>query len=161
MSKIETCGLYIVNKHGKLLICHPTNHPMTFWSIPKGKVEENESYLDAALRETQEETNIEFRTYLNHFIWHYLGGTLYKSKKKTLIAFSIYEDEKSSNLDLDFDDFELKCNSIVEDRGFPENDDFKWVTFDEARILLHEAQIPNLEKIRLHYEKIKKKLNND
>jgi len=53
--------------------------------------------------------------------------------------------------------FDLKCNSNVpEDRGgFPEMDDYKWVSIDEARNLLHPTQVACLDKIVELNEKIK------
>jgi len=155
MSIVETCGLYIVNKNGRLLICHPTNLPLTVWSIPKGKLEENETYLQAALRETHEETDINFVELPNNFVFHYLGSTVYKSRRKALISFSVYEDEMNPRTGLTFEKFELKCNSMVEDKNFPENDDFRWSSFDEARELLHESQVANLDNVQKHYESIK------
>lgn len=44
----------IYNK--KILLCHPTSLP---FSIPKGGVSENESIIDAAIRETKEEVGID------------------------------------------------------------------------------------------------------
>lgn len=59
MGKTIASGLFIVKKDKKLLICHPTNHPKNFYSIPKGKVEDDEIFLEAAFRETYEETNLD------------------------------------------------------------------------------------------------------
>ena len=59
MGKTIASGLFIVRKDNKVLICHPTNHPADFYSIPKGKVEDDEIFLEAAIRETYEETNLD------------------------------------------------------------------------------------------------------
>jgi ADP-ribose pyrophosphatase YjhB (NUDIX family) len=54
-----TAGTFL-NK--ELLICHPTNHPLTLWSIPKGKVESGEFYvLRPVTRKPYEETNIDLK----------------------------------------------------------------------------------------------------
>jgi predicted NUDIX family NTP pyrophosphohydrolase len=55
-----------------------------------------------------------------------------------------------NNSSLNWDSFELKCNSFVpEDRGgFPEMDDYKWVSLDEARVILHNTQVACLDKIK-------------
>lgn len=148
MAKIKTCGLYIVNKSGKLLICHPTHHSPNFWSIPKGKLDEGESYLEGAIRETQEETNIDFNLAKGKVIFHYLAPTVYRSKRKTLFGFAVFENEFDDSMPFDLDKIEIKCNSMVDDKDFPENDDFKWVSLSEAANLLHESQIPNLIKIK-------------
>lgn len=51
-------GIAILYKT-KILLCHPTNLPWrNSFSIPKGGVDEGESLLDAAIRETREEVGI-------------------------------------------------------------------------------------------------------
>lgn len=145
MAKVIASGLFIVRKDNKLLIAHPTNHKADFWSIPKGKVEDNETYLEGALRETYEETNLDLSN-TSSFDIHTLSAMNYSHKKKIIYPFLFLE---KNNSDFDWDGVELKCNSNVpEDRGgFPEMDDFKWVTLDEARGLLHATQVACIDKI--------------
>lgn len=51
-------GLIIIYKH-KILLCHPTNAKWyTTYSIPKGVIDEGESKITCALRETFEETGL-------------------------------------------------------------------------------------------------------
>ena len=144
MARTIAAGIFLVNKDGKLLVCHPTNHDSNFWSIPKGKVENEEYYLDAAIRETYEETNIKL-TFAKNFIK--LEPQVYSHKKKVLNPYVVFERD---NMHLNWGMFDIKCNSNVpEDRGgFPEMDDFKWVTFDEAAIMLHETQVASLTEIK-------------
>lgn len=54
----KSAGLLIIYQN-KILLCHPTkaNWQNTF-SIPKGHIEKNESIIEAAIRETREETSI-------------------------------------------------------------------------------------------------------
>jgi len=127
MGKIKTCGLYIINKDDKLLICHPTHHAPNFFSIPKGKLEDGESFLEAAIRETYEETNIDLNLDIVE-IFHYLGMDTYRSKKKILVSFVLFEKEFGSLIPFNLSDVELKCESMVDSpRPFPENDEFRWV----------------------------------
>lgn len=145
MAKTIAAGIFIVRKDKKLLICHPTNHAKDFWSIPKGKVEVGETMLEGALRETYEETNL----FLNHsefFDIHILEPINYNHKKKILHPFLFHE---MKNSPLFWPHIEIKCNSNVpEERGgFPEMDDYKWVTISEARKLLHETQVACLDTI--------------
>lgn len=144
MSKTVAAGIFLVNKENKLLVCHPTNHKPTFWSIPKGKVEDGEYYLDAAIRETYEETNVKL-TDCKRFIT--LEPMTYKHKKKVLYPFVVFETE---NYHIDFKKFDLKCNSFVPaDRGgFPEMDAYQWVSLDEAKTMLHETQVECIDKIK-------------
>jgi ADP-ribose pyrophosphatase YjhB (NUDIX family) len=59
---IESAGLLILQDN-KMLLAHPTRAPWYgTYTIPKGKVENGESYLDAALRETKEEVGIDIDT---------------------------------------------------------------------------------------------------
>jgi len=54
-------------------------------------------------------------------------------------------------IDYDTNLFDLKCESMVEIDGikpFPEVDEFKWVTIDEALPLIHITQRATLLKIR-------------
>lgn len=149
MTKVLAAGIFLVNKEKQVLICHPTKHPADVWSIPKGKIEFGEEALDAAIRETQEEANIDL-TEGDSFIP--LEIQTYSHKKKSLKAFLFLESE---NPKVDFDSFELKCNSNVPKSrgGFPEMDDYAWVDIEIARDLLHPTQVASLDKIQELIEK--------
>ncbi len=145
MALVKVAGIFIVRNDGNLLICHPTNHPEDFYSIPKGKIEENESILQAALRETQEESNIDLKNMVG-FESHYIGHSTYKNKRKELFGFLYLERPDSK---INWDNIEIKCTSKVSDDigGFMEMDGFKWVTIKDASKVLHEAQVKFLTEI--------------
>jgi 8-oxo-dGTP pyrophosphatase MutT (NUDIX family) len=149
MAKTIAAGIFIVNKEKQVLICHPTKHPSNVWSIPKGKIEIGEEVLDAAIRETLEETNIDLSEG-NSFIP--LEIQTYSHKKKSLKAFLFLE---TKNPKVDFESFELKCNSNVPKSrgGFPEMDDYAWVDIEIARDLLHPTQVASLDRIEEILEK--------
>lgn len=149
MSKVLAAGVFLVRKNGTILICHPTNHKPDFWSIPKGKLDDNETPLAAAIRETFEESNISLLFNEKNIIA--LEPVNYGHKKKMLYPFVFFE---SMSVVLNWDNFDIKCNSNVPlDRGgFPEMDDFKWVPIEDARPLLHETQVACLDKIKSLYE---------
>jgi len=144
MAKILAAGIFLVRRDGSVLICHPTNHAPDFWSIPKGKVDDGESLIDAARRETYEETNIHLEP---DVLIEELAPVTYSHKKKVLHPFLVLEDLTPN---LDWDGFEIRCNSKVpEDRGgFYEMDDYKWVSLDEAATLLHKTQAECIEVIK-------------
>lgn len=149
MAKVLAAGIFLINKEQKILICHPTNHPADVWSIPKGKVENEELEIDAALRETYEETNVD----LTHVDWLIeLDIQTYSHKKKALRPFVVLE---TKNPSIDFSSFEFKCNSNVpkERGGFPEMDDYKWVDVETARKLLHPTQVACLDTIEKFIDK--------
>lgn len=145
MSKKLTSGLFIIKKNKKLLICHPTKRKANEYSIPKGRVEDDEIFLEAAFRETYEESNLDLNGSTDFTIYP-LNSVEYKNKKKILYPFLMLENNNSK---FDWDSVELKCNSNVpEDRGgFPEMDEWIFVTIKEARGLLHYTQVLCLDKI--------------
>jgi 8-oxo-dGTP pyrophosphatase MutT (NUDIX family) len=145
MGIVIASGLFIVRNDDKLLVAHPTNHDKDFWSIPKGKVEDEETLLEAALRETYEETNLELKDSFDFNIYP-LDRSMYKHKKKVLYSFLFLEKKDS---ELNWSKLILKCNSNVpkERGGFPEMDGYKWVTLLEAKKLLHDTQVACIDKI--------------
>ena len=52
-----SCGILILTEQQELLLCHVTGQD--HWDLPKGGAHEGESPLQAALRETREETGLE------------------------------------------------------------------------------------------------------
>lgn len=53
-----SAGLLIIFDN-KVLLAKPTKGTREMWGIPKGKVEEGEQLIDAAIRETREEVGID------------------------------------------------------------------------------------------------------
>lgn len=139
MGKVKAAGLFLVNKDSKILVGHPTHHVPEFWSIPKGKLDKGETPLQAAIRETYEETNVKLFIDLHTFIE--LGTMVYRHKKKDITLFATFEPEYAN-----WNKLNIWCNSNVpEERGgFPEMDAFFWATFEEAKTILHETQLAGL-----------------
>jgi 8-oxo-dGTP pyrophosphatase MutT (NUDIX family) len=142
MAKEKAAGLFLVNREDKILVGHPTRHNPNFWSIPKGKLDGDETPLQAAIRETYEESNVKLFHDLHEFI--FIGKELYRHKKKDITLFAHFETENEN-----WDKLNITCNSNVpeEKGGFPEMDAFRWVTLDEARTILHETQVRMLDKL--------------
>lgn len=138
----ETAGLFLVRKDGMILGCHPTNHKKDFFSISKGGIDKGETPLEAAIRETYEEANVDAS---NFVVIHTLTRKVHKNNKKALQPFVLFEKENK----LDFSKFDLKCNSKVPEEigGFPEMDGYKWFTIDEVREHFFHAQVECLDEI--------------
>lgn len=113
-----TCGT-IFYKEGKILLCHATDQK--HWDLPKGKVENGETYAEAAVRECKEE--IGFQISVNDL--HFLGKVSYVRGKQLAL---FYSTSRKPEID------ELKCEStFINHRGFErlECDAFKYVPVTE------------------------------
>lgn len=142
-----TCGVFIINSDKRVLLTHPTNHPITFWSIPKGGLDEGEKLIEAAIREVWEETNLKLSVTLVKDLKDAEGNdfVIYNKTKKKLKAF-YYEST------IDISKVSIICNSLVYRKGkdkepFPENDKHGWADYKQARKLLHYSQIPFLDSL--------------
>lgn len=143
-----TNGAYIVDSLSKILIGHPTNHPMDLWSIPKGLFDFGETdSKKAAIRETWEETKLDLNLFENKTDYLDLGQYNYEHKKKKLHAHLFHIDLPLSEMDLN-----ICCESTFvcpkTNRDLPECDIVKWETFEFAAINLHYSQREFLEKIQ-------------
>ncbi|WP_284618557.1 NUDIX hydrolase [Aquabacterium humicola] len=56
MLKVVSCGVVLLNSQGELFLCHATGTAR--WDLPKGIPDPGESTLQAAVRETWEETSL-------------------------------------------------------------------------------------------------------
>ena len=117
-SRRLSCGVVLLTGTRELLLCHVTGQ--RHWDLPKGGIHADESPLQAALRETREETGLELApgAALD------LGRQVYTAKKDLhLFAF----------LSPRFDTRLLHCDSYYLERGSgrqrPEMDGFGWFAF--------------------------------
>ena len=116
-----SCGVLILNLQRELLLCHVTgqNH----WDLPKGGIDIGETPLQAALRETVEETGLQLRA-ADLFE---LGRFKYTAKKQ-LHLFATRMPR--------FGLAPLRCESHYQEsrsgRQLPEMDGYGW--FDFARV---------------------------
>jgi 8-oxo-dGTP pyrophosphatase MutT (NUDIX family) len=106
-------------------------------------MDEGETAIQTALRETLEESSINLNGYSKI---HALPKQNYNNGKKDLQAFVMFEDENN----FDFASFKPHCTSMVpaEKGHFPEIDDFKWVPLDELDGLIHMTQVASIPIIK-------------
>lgn len=117
-----SCGVVLLTAGSReLLLCHVTGQ--RHWDLPKGGIHANESPLQAALRETREETGLDLAADASLD----LGRHPYTAKKD-LHLFAFLAERFDTGL--------LHCDSVFIERGtgraLPEMDGFGW--FDIARV---------------------------
>ncbi len=113
----RSAGFILCKKNGerKYLLLHGSD----YWNFPKGKLESRESEIDAAVRELEEETGITKIKIVDGFTFSYdytfnAGSLKIKKLVKMYLAYYLNGD-------------------VVLSR---EHKRFKWLTFDEAMIIL-------------------------
>lgn len=114
-----TCGVLITDGNN-LLICHPTHGSK--WDIPKGKRDDHETLVEAAIRELKEETGL----VVQPDVLAYLGTKPYKPNKNiALFKHTVLEMPSPGD---------LICTSHFEIYGhsYPEMDNFAVVSINTA-----------------------------
>lgn len=134
-----SCGVipFRVNSGGviEFFVAHPTNSG-NYWAFCKGCIEDDETEQQTAIREFEEETGVSLSGIKEDDLI-YLGKTQ-QSKKKVVVAFGL----EYPNID------EMKCHSnFLEDGVTPENDDFKWLTFNELKGTTHKKHVKFYETL--------------
>jgi len=116
-----SCGILILNGQQELLLCHVTGQD--HWDLPKGGAHEGESPLQAALRETREETGLD----LAAEALRELGRFDYRPKKDLYLFATLMPR---------FDVAQLRCESqfsqYTTGQRLPEMDGYDWVRFERV-----------------------------
>ena len=151
----------LTNKILEVLIVHPggpfwAKKDLGVWSIPKGELNEDESLLDAALREFKEETG-------EQISGNFIPLTPIKQiNGKMVYAFA---------LEHDFDALKIKSNTFTMEwppksgkkQEFPEIDKGGWFDFTTSKQKLNECQafiVDELaKKLNLADEQINSKIS--
>ena len=137
MKKISA-GLILTNKT-HFLGCHSTGN--WFYDIPKGAIEENETPLEACIREVKEETNVDVS---NESLID-LGVFDYNYEKKLHLFLLIKDDLPSTD--------NMVCTTYFtqaktgEER--PEVDRFRYIPFKEKKQFLTENMRRVIEKVEI------------
>jgi bis(5'-nucleosidyl)-tetraphosphatase len=119
---INSCGIILMNYDGKFLLLKNKN----YYDFPKGENQENESFLQTALRELKEESslvNIEFCFGINRF-----STEIYRNGKKQAHYFLARTNHNENDVIL----------NINPELGFPEHDAYFWLTKEEICDKLNE-----------------------
>lgn len=123
---------FLIRSDNKYLLCRAYGGREN-WGVPKGHVEEGESALDAAYRETLEETGLDLRKFdieVNPYIYQ-----MYSLKKKDVIVY--FAEDKSGVLI----DQHLKCTTYIDrDVKKPEIDKFLWLSKKDAKKIITKSQ---------------------
>jgi bis(5'-nucleosidyl)-tetraphosphatase len=91
-----------------------------YWDFPKGRIEKNESALEAAIRETEEETTISKKDL--DFKWGLSSTKSDLYKKGTKYAIYFIAESKKEDISL----------PISKELGKPEHDEYRWVSYKSA-----------------------------
>jgi predicted NUDIX family NTP pyrophosphohydrolase len=141
---LRSAGLlpYRITSGLELLVAHPggpyfARRDNGWWSIVKGMVETNESDLEAAAREFEEETG--WRPPPQP--WVELGDTVLKSRK-IVVAFAV---------EADLDPAALEPGTFQLGRHrYPEIDRVEWMDEDLARVKLNPALGVFIDRLLSH-----------
>src|SRR4051794_12516004 len=106
--EIQAAGGVVVDADGRIAVVHRPRYDD--WSLPKGKLDEGESFEEAALREVAEETGLTCR------LKQQLGDASYRDRKDRAKLVRYFEMEPASG--------EFAPNDEV--------DELRWLTPEEA-----------------------------
>lgn len=131
---------FLIESAGKFLICHSSSldgklsYTDQMWGIPKGIVEKNESVLEAAMRETLEETGVDIhKLHSSGYVKIVEDFFRYKTtKKKVYVSYA--------NCALNITKEKRICRSMIMPFNIPENDFFVWVDWNVAKEMVSKNQ---------------------
>jgi 8-oxo-dGTP pyrophosphatase MutT (NUDIX family) len=122
VASLLSCGVLLFNEHDQLFLAHATGN--RHWDVPKGLSDPGEAPLQAALRETEEETGIR----LDERGWFDLGRHTYRPGKDL----QLFARRVSTTRVVVGD---CICTSMFvharSGRSLPEADSFGWFELDQ------------------------------
>ncbi|WP_443032971.1 NUDIX domain-containing protein [Streptomyces sp. DH10] len=125
-----TATVLITDQHDRLLIVHPARGGKA-WHLPGGLVEEQESPLDAARRETREEIglDLDIRDF-DFFAAEWIEASRPGRRNRLAFVFAgpVLTEEDTSRITLQSEEL----------------DSWRWATREEARSLLHPAIVARI-----------------
>jgi len=141
-------GIALLNDKNKVFVGKRIDNPKNFWQLPQGGVDDNESYLNAAKRELEEETSIksvelikELDGWLKYDLPENLIGKIWNGK---------YGGQKQKWFIMKFlgNDNEININT-----EHPEFLEWKWIELDKITDFVVDFKLNIYKEIK---EKVKK-----
>ena len=126
-------GIVLLNKKNKVFVAKRIDNPKNFWQMPQGGVDKNESFLQAAKRELNEETGVKNTKLIKRINgWHTydlpknLLGKVWKGK---------FRGQKQKWFIMRFQGDDREINIKTKN---PEFLDWKWINpYDLPRVAVH------------------------
>ena len=141
---VNSVGFLII-WNNKILLAHPNKQSSNTWTIPKGKVEKDETYLGCAIRETKEEIGLDINPNLVDAFseWKTIIYKNIHNKSYKKLHYKIIHINNLSDIDM--------ISEIVENETIPnrEIDKARFMTKDEALDKIFWRQKELLEYIPL------------
>ena len=135
---------FLINDNKVIVIKYKTNKNMNYYDIPGGKVEENESAIDASIREFKEETGIEV---INQ---KYKGNVIIEYPNM-VFDFDIYlvNDYKGNPQEFD-ENYSMWINIenlLNENKKFPSVEIIKYLENDDINLKIYSDDNHNILNI--------------
>tara|TARA_B100002019_G_C20871519_1_gene404199 strand:- start:14 stop:490 length:477 start_codon:yes stop_codon:yes gene_type:complete len=144
-------GIVVLNKDNKVFVAKRIDNPKNFWQMPQGGVDKGENFLDAALRELEEETGMkkveliqEIEGTMTYELPPHLLGIIWKGK---------YKGQKQKWFLMRYlgkdDEINIKTKK-------PEFLDWKWIDLDKITDVVVDFKLGVYKELK---EKIRKIIN--
>ena len=147
-------GVILLNKNNQVFVAKRIDNPRDYWQMPQGGVDKNESYIEAAIRELEEETgvkSIKLIEELDGFHTYHLPkdllGIIWKGKYKGQI-------QKWYCMRFEGSDDEININTKK-----PEFLDWKWTEIDKITDHVVDFKLNIYKDIKKKVKKILSSIN--
>jgi 8-oxo-dGTP pyrophosphatase MutT (NUDIX family) len=137
MQKHFVTSVYILEDNRVLLLMHPK---LKKWLPPGGHVEENETPIEAALREVEEETGLLVELFSDEHVWieKWNANSFHRPFLCLIEEIPPYKDQAAhQHIDLIYLARPLPNSQIKPTPDHP----LRWFTFDEVRSLRSDEEI--------------------